>query len=132
MDDKRALEDFRVRQHAGPHPALAAAAAAAAGADNCAAPAAAEQQAERIVPDTGRVILLFDVDSFYCQVEEVSACRGGCRCIAARGSCRLRRSPLCFACAHDACALCLQLRNPSLRGRPLGVTQKYLIVSGLC
>ncbi|KAL4422612.1 hypothetical protein ABPG75_008809 [Micractinium tetrahymenae] len=89
MNDKRALEDFRVRQHAGPHPALAAAAVTASAAPSVAA--AAEQQAEQIVPDSGRVILLFDVDSFYCQVEE--------------------------------------LRNPALRGRPLGVTQKYLIVT---
>ncbi|KAL4854768.1 DNA polymerase iota [Chlorella vulgaris] len=41
--------------------------------------------------DMGRVILHFDADSFYAQVEEV--------------------------------------RDPSLRGRPVGVTQKYLVVT---
>ncbi|EFN52390.1 hypothetical protein CHLNCDRAFT_138846 [Chlorella variabilis] len=46
---------------------------------------------EAVVPDTGRVIIHFDVDAMYAQAEEV--------------------------------------RNPSLRGRPLGVTQKYLIVT---
>lgn len=69
-----------MRQHAGPHPALAAAAAAGSAA---LASTAAEQQAEQIVPDTGRVILLFDVDSFYCQVEEVSPIWVGCICIGA-------------------------------------------------
>lgn len=79
--DKKLLEAFRVRQHAGQHPAVAAAASAA-------APSAADRV---IRPDADRVILHFDADSFYAQVEEV--------------------------------------RDPSLRGKPLGVTQKYLIVT---
>lgn len=84
--DKQLLEAFRVRQHAGPHPAVAAAAAAAAH------PAAQHPQAaEAIQPDEERVVLHFDADSFYAQVEEV--------------------------------------REPSLAGRPLAVTQKYLVVT---
>lgn len=126
MDEKRALEDFRVRQHAGTHPALAAAAAAAA-VDDVGPVATAEQQADSVAPDTGRVIILFDVDSFYCQVEEVSQCVGMC-------SHAMHAVPaVCYAPRHVPPHLmrCLQLRNPALRGRPLGVTQKYLIVSDM-
>jgi hypothetical protein len=62
---KSELEAYRVRQHAGPHPALDAMAQAA---PNI---AAGGFDGEAVVPDTGRVILHFDVDSFYAQVEEV-------------------------------------------------------------
>eukprot|EP00892_Ulva_mutabilis_P005511 jgi/Ulvmu1/3331/UM155_0014.1 len=44
-----------------------------------------------VAPDTSRVIIHFDIDCFYAQVEEV--------------------------------------RNPALKGQPVGVTQKYLIVT---
>jgi hypothetical protein len=79
-----ALHAFRQAQFSGPHPAIAAAqqrqqqhyhvqqqggsgcsqAAAAAG------PAQAGDHSAGIVPDGSRVILHFDADSFYAQVEE--------------------------------------------------------------
>ncbi|KAK9867449.1 hypothetical protein WJX84_000515 [Apatococcus fuscideae] len=78
MDDKQALEDYRVRQFGQPL-----------------AKAVQHQEAlpqdEDIQPDTARVVAHFDVDAFYCQVEE--------------------------------------LRRPGLANRPMGVTQKYLIVT---
>lgn len=80
MDDKRAHEQYRVQQFSGPHPALDTSAAAA-----------LDEDWLDVEPDTSRVVLHFDCDAFYAQVEEV--------------------------------------RNPALRDVPLGVTQKYLIVT---
>ena len=58
MDDKQALEDYRVRQFGQPL-----------------AKAVQHQEAlpqdEDIQPDTARVVAHFDVDAFYCQVEEL-------------------------------------------------------------
>uniref|UniRef100_A0A061RGN2 DNA polymerase iota n=1 Tax=Tetraselmis sp. GSL018 TaxID=582737 RepID=A0A061RGN2_9CHLO len=76
--EKRSLEAYRISQFGSPlhsrlaHPSLAI--------DEHPSPG-----------DTGRVVLHFDVDAFYAQVEEV--------------------------------------RDPSLRDRPLGITQKYIIVT---
>lgn len=73
--EKRELEAFRRAQFAGPHATLAS--------RPHSSPAAVPDAAtEDITPDTDRVILHFDVDSFYAQVEEI--------------------------------------RNPSIRGRPVG------------
>lgn len=81
MEDKKALETFRVLQFASPHPALAAAAAACSSADQqsaafvpaaaagaTGAPAAAAAAADPcLVPDHDSVIVHFDVDCFYAQ-----------------------------------------------------------------
>lgn len=70
---KKQREAFRVAQHAGPHPALSAAAGAAASkaqgvtASGSQAAAFAAGSDAQLVPDTQRVILHFDVDSFYAQ-----------------------------------------------------------------
>eukprot|EP00884_Botryococcus_braunii_P008015 jgi/Botrbrau1/17214/Bobra.0620s0004.1 len=77
--EKAALEDFRRRQFAQPHPAL-----------SCGFPRNSSVQSS-FEADKERVVLHFDVDAFYAQCEEV--------------------------------------RQPSLRSRPMGVTQKYLIVT---
>ena len=75
--DKRAIEGFRVRQHAGPRRVLAAAAAAAgAPSERAVHPPPAASSMEAVEHDTGRVILHFDADSFYAQVEEVRAWAG--------------------------------------------------------
>lgn len=81
MEGKKAQEAFRVTQFSGPHPGLAALANGI----------SAGPRSDEVQQDRDRVILHFDVDAFYAQVEEV--------------------------------------RNPSLRHVPLGVTQKYLIVT---
>ena len=63
MDEKRRREAFRVSQHSGPHPALVA--------------SQARQNASVVGPGTvlndpnSRVILHFDADAFYAQVEEL-------------------------------------------------------------
>eukprot|EP00873_Tetraselmis_striata_P039314 jgi/Tetstr1/459578/TSEL_004943.t1 len=80
MDPKKGLEAFRVAQHSQP---LAEGSALA-------SPRAPSTPPPR-PPDDLRVILHFDVDAFYAQVEEV--------------------------------------REPSLALRPLGITQKYLVVT---
>lgn len=83
MEDKKALEAFRVLQFASPHPALAAAAAAtsgstaqqqvalapaaAAAAAGAPAAAAADPRLVNLAPDHDRVIVHFDVDCFYAQ-----------------------------------------------------------------
>ena len=88
MDDKRAIEAFRVEQYAGLHPGIIS---------TSAPPQQAPSQARQclplpaLAPDTDRVILHFDADCFYAQCEE--------------------------------------LRDPNLRSYPLGVTQKFLIVT---
>ncbi len=63
MQEKRAQEDFRVRQFAAVSPP-----ALPTGAGKVPPPAA---QLEHIEPDSGRVILHFDADCFYCQCEEL-------------------------------------------------------------
>lgn len=71
---KQQLEAFRARQYAGPHPALAVAA------QQAPLPPAHGAAGEEPLPppDTGRVVLHFDIDCFYAQVEEVRGARG-CR-----------------------------------------------------
>eukprot|EP00878_Enallax_costatus_P020113 GHUV01021245.1.p1 GENE.GHUV01021245.1~~GHUV01021245.1.p1 ORF type:complete len:426 (+),score=135.49 GHUV01021245.1:409-1686(+) len=120
MNDKQGYEAYRVRQFSGPHPALQVATEAANTTNtsdvqptteqldsNVSMDNAFEQQRRvtatatmssaadplgvQLPADQYRVIVHFDVDAFYSQVEEV--------------------------------------RNPSLRGRPLAVTQKYLVVT---
>lgn len=61
MEHKKAVEAFRVRQFAGPHPALSA------GASASAQPAGADPLGVQLVPDHERVIIHFDVDCFYAQ-----------------------------------------------------------------
>ncbi|KAK9826961.1 hypothetical protein WJX74_001872 [Apatococcus lobatus] len=78
MQDKKALEAYRVRQFGQ-------------SLFKDMRDPTSSTQAEEIVPDTARVVAHFDVDAFYCQVEE--------------------------------------LRRPGLSHRPMGVTQKYLIVT---
>lgn len=75
---RRDLEaSFRARQYAGPHVAVAAAQplaeASPAALPSVEAPAAATAAAERIQPDVDRVVIHFDADCFYAQVEEVRA-----------------------------------------------------------
>jgi hypothetical protein len=82
MEDKKAYEAFRVRQFAGPHPALQTAASALDDAGKAATlndpaalsgtpvgTAAADPHSINLVPDHDRVILHFDVDCFYAQGE---------------------------------------------------------------
>jgi hypothetical protein len=61
MEQKKALEAFRVRQFAGPHPALAADATG----EQLGAPV--DPLGMQLVPDHERVIIHFDVDCFYAQ-----------------------------------------------------------------
>jgi hypothetical protein len=120
-DERRHREDFRLQQHAQPHPAL-------------------QQQQQRPgddreleqleqletldsddEPDTGRIIFHLDVDCFYAQV----SCPGTAGRRARPSRCSPGRTRL------RACTL-LQVeeaRNPALRDAPLGVTQKYLVVT---
>jgi hypothetical protein len=164
MEDKRAYEAFRVRQFAGPHPALQLPSNPPGVADEAATlndsaalsgaqvgTAAADPRSVSLVPDHDRVILHFDVDCFYAQGEVhrqhlAAACSfhpmlqqhqhrwpwwlqkctqpwSGICGSAAAGAC-MRRPVLVHVCfAVEEC------RNPSLRGQPLAVTQKYLVVT---
>ena len=71
VDERRLAEDFRVRQHGGRHPLLAR------GVPSTAAPAPAPVVVVAPPPpaltpsDARRVVVHFDVDAFYCQVEEL-------------------------------------------------------------
>ncbi|KAL4530823.1 hypothetical protein Ndes2526B_g09198 [Nannochloris sp. 'desiccata'] len=95
MEEKKAAEDFRRRQHAGTH----AVRATALEKPSTIPPTQIQQQGLQMPPpvyqppppDSTRIILHFDADCFYAQCEE--------------------------------------LRDPSLREHPLGVTQKFLIVT---
>ena len=65
-EEKQLAEDFRVRQHAGPHP-LRGDPSTTASASTIIAPPPPPLTPEQ----TRRVIVHFDVDCFYCQVEEL-------------------------------------------------------------
>lgn len=132
------LPGFRARQYAGPHPALAAQQQPEqqAGGGAPADAAAAAAGAEHIEPDSGRCVLHFDVDCFYAQVEEVRGRQAGAwphqawqQLQRMHGS-RPRRAARAALSLNPCCHPCApQVRDPSLRGRPVGVTQKYLVVS---
>ncbi|KAK3269378.1 hypothetical protein CYMTET_22178, partial [Cymbomonas tetramitiformis] len=78
---KKGLEDFRRRQFAGPNVVCGSS-------DEILNNTATTTGPTKGLPDARRVIIHFDVDAFYAQVEEV--------------------------------------RDHSLRHKPLGITQKYL------
>jgi len=97
MEEKKAAEEFRRRQHAGAHPALATTAEI----PSTVPPTQIQPHGLQLPPplyqppppevNSSRMILHFDADCFYAQCEE--------------------------------------LRDLSLRERPLGVTQKFLVVT---
>lgn len=66
MDEKRAAEAFRVKQHAGTHPARLLVPASP-----HQAPLGTQPCLKYPAPDTDRVILHFDADCFYAQCEEL-------------------------------------------------------------
>ena len=105
------LQGFRAAQYGGPHPAAAAAQGG---------PAGHAAGGEAIVPDSDRVVLHFDVDCFYCQVEESRnpALRG--RPVGAPGAGAAGATWRPPGCALPSCAPRLQTA---------GVTQKYLLVT---
>ena len=71
VDEKRLAEDFRLRQHGGPHPLLARDVSSTAAA-TAAAPVVVAPPPPALTPsDARRVVVHFDVDAFYCQVEEL-------------------------------------------------------------
>ena len=146
-DSQRELEAFRARQYSGPHPAMqnAAAAASAASAAAVAGEAAAAvppgangaPSGGAIAPDTARIIIHFDADQFYAQVEEVSDQGAVSRMQPPPSNLPSRLTHLPALLGPHRSRLPLppsrpalpQVRDSSLRGRPVGVTQKYLVVT---
>lgn len=111
--------------------------------------AAADPLRANLVPDHDRVILHFDVDCFYAQgnlscQQAAGACRQPPHCSSTStcGSIRDSKQPELVCAAVQSTELCTrgtvalyvrgaveECRNPSLRGQPLAVTQKYLVVT---
>ena len=120
MDDKALHEAFRHRQHAQPHPAKHL------------PPGLQSVDSINIDPDRDRAILHFDVDCFYAQVR---ARRPGSRVAPEFNALRTILSvvslqiPGTRQAAYSIRSQVEEVRNPALKGRPLGVTQKYLIVT---
>lgn len=81
-----------------------------------------------VTPDTARVIIHFDIDCFYAQVKIALLEKQFCvHVYSIPQVCCLNM--LLEATLNASDVQVEEVRNPALKGKPVGVTQKYLIVT---